>query len=90
MAQVDKTVKVEQGVSDLFTQVAALIGAVKAAGPFGAGAIPADVAAVVAELPKIVSDVQMIPGELADSKMLCIKSANLGAYEVLEAVGVKV
>lgn len=87
--QVEKSVTVEQSVLDLCEQVAALLAAVKAAGGFEVSAIPAEVAAIVVGLPKIVADIGAIPAELSDSKLLALKSATLGVYEILAALGLK-
>jgi hypothetical protein len=84
MSQGPVTVQVDQATLDFFTQVAAGITAIKASG----GSITADVTAVLATLPALIADVAALPAEVSGDKVLLVKSANLGAYAVLAALGV--
>ena len=54
MAKLDVSVSVEKSPYDLMAKLADLVKAVKAAGGFGVAAIPAEVAALVADLPAML------------------------------------
>lgn len=82
MAQGQVSVTVDQATVDVFKQVAAIIAALKSG-----GGVTADVAAALAVLPALIADVQALPAEIAGDKVLLAKSANLGAYEILAALG---
>lgn len=82
MSKVAVSVDVDQAVLDVFNQVAAVIAAVKSG-----GGITAEVSAALALLPSLIADLEALPAEVAGDKVLLVKSANLGAYSVLAALG---
>jgi hypothetical protein len=84
--KVQKTVEIESAGYDLVSHSAKLYAAIKKAGGFTAAAIPLEVAAVLAEAPALVDACQHLKGDLAEDKVEFIKGANLGAYELLDAV----
>ena len=82
MAQVQVSVAVDQATLDLFKQVGALIVAIKSG-----GGVTADVSALLASLPALIADVQALPAEVQGDKVLLAKTALLGGFEVMAALG---
>lgn len=81
----DITVSLEASGYDLLLHVAAIVAAIKAAGPLNAAAIPADLSALIVNLQPMIADVAAIPAELAEDKLSVAKGAMLGAWSVVEA-----
>ena len=89
MAKIDVTVSVEKSGMDLIQHLAALIVAVKAAHAGGANlqtALPLDVIALVAQLPAIVGDAQLIGGELAEDKIAFAKGVLIASEDLYKAI----
>lgn len=86
MAKKVLSVEVESSGYDIVSHSAKLVAAVKASGGFSAAAIPAEVAALVAELPGIVDAAKAASADLKEDEIEFIKGANLGAYELLAAI----
>lgn len=86
MSLVDKTVQVEKSPLELMEHFAKLVKAVKASGGFSAAAIPAEIGALVSELPGIISDCAALPGDYQENKLAFVKGAFIGAEELGEAV----
>jgi hypothetical protein len=86
MSKIDKVVSVEKSPVELLEHLAKLIVAVKAAGGVKLEALPADIAALVAELPPIVAACGQLSGDLAEDKLAFVKGLVIGADELAEAV----
>lgn len=86
MSKVQKQVEIESSGYDIVSHCAKLVAAVKAAGGFTAAAIPAEVGALVAELPGILSASQSAAGDLKEDKIEFFKGVNLAAYDMVAAI----
>jgi hypothetical protein len=86
MAKRMEQVEIEGSGKDVIDHAVKLYQAVKAAGAFSAAAIPADVAALVAEMPAIVAAAGSIPGDLKEDKVEFAKGVLLGAFDLYDAV----
>lgn len=89
MTQVDKTVKVEAKTEDMLEHVASLLAAAKKANANGASwseELPADVAALVMNLPSIVGDAASLASEFAESKEVFTKTVVMGAFDLVDAI----
>lgn len=79
-------VEVESSGYDVMAHLAKLVAAAKASGGFQASAIPADVAALVVELPAIISAAGAVPADLAESKSEFARGIENGAWEIRAAL----
>lgn len=87
MSQAQVQVVVEKEVYDVMQGVAKFLAAVKAAHAGGANlamAIPADVAAAVADLAPLVGEISAISGDLKESKAIFAKTVGMCAADIAE------
>lgn len=89
MPKVNVSVEVESSVYDLLEALAKVVSDVKAAVKAGGG-VPVEVTAIGAALlgdlaPKI-SEISQVSGDLADSKLDCVKAAMVALPDVVSAV----
>lgn len=81
--------EIEDSGFEVLAHAAKIVAAIKAAlaDGFQPGQdLPVGVVAAVAEFPAIVQNAQNVTKDFAEDKVLFIKGANLGAYEVIDAL----
>lgn len=89
MSQAQVQVMVEKEANDVMQGLVKFVAAVKAAHAGGANlaiAIPADVAAAVADLAPVIGEVGSLKGNLEESKSLLIKTVMMGAADIAQVI----
>lgn len=89
MSQAQVQVLVEKEANDVMQGLVKFVSAVKVAHAGGANlavAIPADVAAAIADLAPIIGEVGALKGDLEESKALLIKTVIMGAADIAQVL----
>lgn len=86
MPKKDISTSVEGSGYDIVEGLASFVKALKASGGFTVSAIPADVAAAVADLVPLMADFEALPADAKEDVLSLLKGINVGAWDIAAAL----